>query len=347
MTQLTATLAERPFGRRTMLVGAAGAAAALAGCKSPSASSGGPAASSSSAATAPVSYQLGWLPTVEWGGNWLADDKGYYTQQGVSFTWLPGGPNVTSETVVASGKALVGSSNADTIAKAISQGADLKIFGAAFQKNPFCVASRADQPITTPQEMVGKKIGVAAGNQTAFNLFLKINNIAESSLTVVPVQFDPTPLVNKEVDGQVVFAINEPTQLELKGIKTNVLLFADYGYNILADVFFATTDTLQTQAPALTAFLEATRHGYQDLITEPDTAADLATNKYGKGQGFNLDQQKLQAKSMKQLIVTDKVTTPLALPAEAIDANLKTIGLLGLSVTADQLFTTAILDGLS
>lgn len=328
-------------GRRLVTVVAvfAAAAVALVGCASPSTSG-----DSTSAGATPVSYQMGWLPTVEWGANWIADDEGMYAANGVDFSWQPGGPNVTSDTVVASGKAMVGSSNADTIAKAISQGADLKIFGAAFQKNPFCILSLADKAIKTPQDMIGKRIGVAAGNQTAFDLFLKINGIDPSQVTVVPVQYDPAPVANGEVDGQVVFSINEPTQLEGKGLKTNVMLFADHGYDILADVFVATNETIEKNPQALANFLKATRQGYQALMDDPQKAAELTVQKYGKDQGLDLTQQVLEAKAMKNLIVTPDVTTPLALTKDAMAANIKTIGMLGINVTADQLFTTKILD---
>lgn len=336
------TLAARRGRMITATALALAAATLLAGCSSPSASDNS-GSSGDSGATA-VSYQLGWLPTVEWGGNWLADDKGYYKDEGIDFSWLTGGSNVTSDTVVASGKALVGSSNADTIAKAISEGADLKIFGATFQKNPFCILSKADNPIKTPQDMIGKKIGVAAGNQTAFELMLAINGIDVSQIEIVPVQYDPAPVANDEVDGQVVFAINEPTQLEQQGIDTNVMLFADFGYNIFADVFFATNETIENEPDALASFLKATRQGYQDMIDDPASAATLAVNNYGKDQGLNLEQQTLQAEAMKSLIITDEVTEPIALPEDAIEANIETISKLGINVSADDLFTTAILD---
>lgn len=336
------TTARRSFSAKALALTSLAVAGGvlLAGCSSPSDSP----STSASGVPVPVSYQLGWLPTVEWGANWIADSEGIYTANNVDFSWLAGGPNVTSDTVVASGKALVGSSNADTIAKAISQGADLKIIGAAFQKNPFCILSLADNPINTPQDMIGKRIGVAAGNQTAFELFLEINDIDPSQLTIVPVQFDPAPVANGEVDGQVVFAINEPTQLEQRGIATNVMLFADYGYNILADVFFATNETIANQPQALADFLEATRVGYQGMIDDPRKAAELAVNEYGKDQGLSLEQQVLQAEAMKDLIVTETVTTPIALPQETMDANIATISQLGIDITADQLFTTSILD---
>jgi ABC-type nitrate/sulfonate/bicarbonate transport system substrate-binding protein len=158
------------------------------------------------------------------------------------------------------------------------------------------------------------------------------------------VQYDPAPVANGEVDGQVVFSVNEPTQLELQGFDTNVMLFADFGYDILSDVFFATNETIKKEPEALAAFLKATRAGYQELIDDPDKAAELTVEDYGSGQGFDLDQQKLQARAMRELMLTDNVTTPIALPEDTLAANIATIARLGIDLSVDDLFTTEILD---
>ena len=81
------------------------------------------------------------------------------------------------DAVVAAGKAFVGISSPDITAAAILQGADLIIVGAQYQKNPFCIMSLATKPIHTPQDMIGKKIGVQSTNESVWKAFLKANNI--------------------------------------------------------------------------------------------------------------------------------------------------------------------------
>ena len=63
-------------------------------------------------------------------------------------------------------------------------------------------------------------------------------------MTIVPVQFDPAPLVAGEVDAFASFQTNQPIALAAQGIETVTFLLADYGYNIYADAFFVTEDTL-------------------------------------------------------------------------------------------------------
>ena len=173
----------------------------LAACSSASSAS---SASSSASKAAPAktaalgagTLRLPWLETVEFAGPFIADTNGYYKAAGFSsFTLTPGGPTATPvETELVAGKALFGISTPDLAASAVVKGAGLKIIGATFQKNPYAVLSLASKPISTPQDMVGKKIGVAALDESAWTAFLKANHIDPASITAVPVQTDLTPL---------------------------------------------------------------------------------------------------------------------------------------------------------
>ncbi|WP_127784358.1 ABC transporter substrate-binding protein [Rhodococcus sp. X156] len=343
------TPATSPLSRRTLLRGALGLGAlALGGPAVLSACASGATNQVAADGTRAMTYQLSWLPTTEHSGSWIASDRGFYRDGGLSVEFLNGGPNTSRETVVMSGKALVGGSEADVVAKAITQGADLKIIGTRFQKSPFCILSLADTPIKSPQEMVGKKIGVAAANETVFNLLLKINNIDPASIDVVPVQFDPAPVANREVDGQVVFVINEPTQLEAKGIDTHTFLFADHGYTLFSGVYFAKTQTVRENPEQLSAFLLAERRGWEANIADPQLGADLTVNVFGKDQGFDRAQQLVESRTIPQIMVTPDTNAGglLTLPPALMEQNIKTLNTAGIAVTADQLFTTSILDRL-
>src|SRR5215469_1421014 len=106
-----------------------------------------------------LDFNLPWVPDVESGGEFVAKDMGIYTQQGFSsVNLIPAGPTATpQETVVLTGKALVAVTSLDSSAAAIQKGATLKVIGAEYQKNPFCIMSLASKPINTPKDMVGKK----------------------------------------------------------------------------------------------------------------------------------------------------------------------------------------------
>ena len=294
-----------------------------------------------------VVMQLGWIANVEYMGMFVADDAGYYKDEGLEVDIVPGGPAISVAPIVASGKALVGLDSTDTIARARVEGAKLKVIGAELQRNPTAVMSLASKPIKTPQDLVGKKFGVQQNGNEIIKAFFKKNNIDPASVTIVPVQFDPAPLVNGEVDAFMSFLTNQPIQLELKGIENVNFLLSDFGYIEWADCLVVSEASLADPAKRkqLVGIVRGTVRGWQDAVADPKRGATLAVTKYGKS--FNLDQhtQELIAARIAPLVATpDAVKNGLfTMSKEGIDANIAAIQAVGVKVTAEELFDTSIL----
>ena len=263
----------------------------------------------------PAVIQLGWIANVEYMGMFIADDAGYYADEGIAAEIVPGGPAISVAPVVASGKALVGLDSSDTIARARKEGAKLKIIGVELQRNPTSVMSLASKPIKTPQELVGKKFGVQQNGVQIIEAFFRINNIDPKSVSIVPVQFDPAPLVAGEVDAFLSFLTNQPVQLQLKGIETNNFLLSDYGYNAWADCLVVSEDSLADPETRklLVGVVRGTVRGWQDAVADPKRGAKLAVEKYGKAFNLDLKAQELTAEKLVPLVADprDRKERPL------------------------------------
>jgi ABC-type nitrate/sulfonate/bicarbonate transport system substrate-binding protein len=295
-----------PISRRALLSRGAGGLVLL-GLPGTVAACGNSTSTSTSEATekASVSLQLSFLANVQFGGSFAADAGGHYDKQGLSVSFLPGGPNISAEPVVVSGKALVGITHTSECAQAIDNGAPLTVIGAGYQKNPFCIISKKSAPIATPAAMRGKRIGVATANQPVFNAFLKANGIPASAVKVVTIQFDPTPLATGDVDGLVGFYTNEPVQLELQGIKVHTMLLNDFGYPLLEELYIVRSENLKSPSKRalIRRFMTAERQGWQDAVADPAAAAKLAVSTYGVGQHLELKQQTREAIVQNDLVV--------------------------------------------
>jgi ABC-type nitrate/sulfonate/bicarbonate transport system substrate-binding protein len=292
--------------------------------------------------------RLPWVEHVEFAGSYIADTYGYYKAEGFSsVTLISGGPSATPvETDLVAGKALFGISSPDLVASAVLKGgAGLKIVGAQFQKNPFALVSMASKPIKTPQDMIGKKIGVAALNESIWAAFLKANTIDPASITKVPVQFDPTPLTTGTVDGWVGFITDEPIALRLKGFKVETFLFADYGYPLAGDVYVVSDATIKEHRDAVRAFLRAQIRGWQKALADPALGAGLAVGKYGRNLGLNVAEQTLEAKAENMLVLTadTRKNGLFTITPELIAGNIAALKLGGINVTAGQLFDLSVL----
>jgi ABC-type nitrate/sulfonate/bicarbonate transport system substrate-binding protein len=341
------------------LAGTGGLSAVLDACSSSSSKSSSSSAASSSAAAggpttvAPGTYgtesiQLSWIENDEFSGEYLADTRGYYTAQGFSaFNLLTGGASTIQDAVVASGKAFVGISSPDITAAAITQGADLIVIGAEYQKNPFAIMSLASSPIHNPQEMIGKKIGVQSTNEAVWKAFLKANNIDPSKIDEVPVQFDPTPLTTHTVDGWFAFITNEPNLLKVKGFDTYTFLLNDYNYPLVSETFMVQSSALTgANRDKLKAFLRAEIMGWHDSIADPAAGPHLAVTKYGKSLGLDETEQTLESMAQNKLILTSETMTNgiFTISPEKISDTVHTIGLGGTTIAATKLFDTSVID---
>ena len=294
-----------------------------------------------------ATLQMGWIANVENMGEFVAAERGYYTAEGVDLTLTPGGPAVSVEPLVVAGNALVGLSQPDIVARARQNGANLKVIAATFQRNPAAVMSLASNPIRTPQELVGKKLGIQQAGVPIYNAFFTSVNIDATKITFVPVQFDPAPLVSGQVDAFVSFQTNQPIQLATQGIDTVTFLLADYGFNLFTDALIVTEDTLNNAEDRATVarIVRATIKGWQDAITDPAMAAELVVNKYGKSLNLDLRAQTLTAKAEIPLIQTDETTASglLTMSDAGIKQNIDTLHRSGIDVTAEELFDTSLL----
>ncbi len=328
----------RPRGIAAVALAASAVVALLAGCSSSSTST------DATAATQTVNFQTSWIPLVQFGGSYVAAKEGYYAKHGVKVNILPGGPDTDGLALLASGKADVAVSNADVVARANQQGADLVIIGAGFQKSPLAIMSLASDPIKTPADMKGKKIGVPSGDEGTHAAFLAVNGLTPSDVTAVPVSFDVTPTTSHQVDGQYVFATEQPISAEEAGHKTYSMLLADHGLNVYAQVYVVTKSYLAEHRQAVEDFMAGEIEGWQAYVKDQHEAVDLTVNDYGKDQKLSVANQTEQARLQLPLLVTDttKAHGLFWMSDQDIADNLKTIKALG--ITADtSLFDTSVL----
>ena len=282
-----------------------GAGTLLGACATPAGSSGSAAADG----TATLGYQLSWTKDYEFAGSYLADSKGYWASRNLKVDLLAGGSSADPLQVVASGRATVASAQVDKVAQLVADGGtELKIVGALFQKNGLNILSRNDAPITTPKDLEGRRVGVFASNNAAWELFLQLNGVDRSRITEVPVQYDVTPLINGEVDGFQGYAGGELTTLQSKGITPVVMLLADFGYNPVSAGYVVRAETLAdpAQRTQVVDFLRGEIMGWQDVVygNAIDEGARLTVDTYGRDLGLDLATQTASLKALVPYIST-------------------------------------------
>ncbi|MGX5681771.1 ABC transporter substrate-binding protein [Schumannella luteola] len=306
-----------------------------------------------------ISVQYSWIKNEEFTGEFYAYENGYYDEAGFDDVIGISGPD-TGVAKLLSGTVQVALSDSASIGAAIAeQDAPLKIIGATFQKNPFTILSLADGGnILTPEDLIGKKIGVQDSNASVFAALLNANGISPDQVTVVPVDFDPTPLMNGEVDGFMAYLTNEALTVQLAGYEITNLPYAENGVPFVAETFSVTDQYLAENKDLIKAFLIAEIKGWTHAFTEStEDSVTLITKYYDQaaeaGDGLeavfgSLDPEKtgLGLEATKLLISTPDTEANglFTITDELKEQTVASLAAAGWDVTVDELFDTTIID---
>ncbi len=343
------------FKRTAAVATAAVAALTLAACSSSDSAESSSSASGDATEEAmeaadygDITLQLSWIKNEEFSGEFFADSMGYYTEAGFSSVELVPGPS-TGAAELLSGTADFALSDAVSIGSAVAaEGAPLKIVGATYQKNPFTVLSLADgADIQTVDDMVGKKIGVQDSNTSLFEALLAANGLTTDDVEIVPVQYDPAPLTNGEVDGFIAYLTNESLVLQAEGLEVTNLPFADNGLPFVAETITVTQDLIDSDPEMVKAFLVAEIKGWADAVNDPAEGSRLAVEEYGVDLELDpevsLEGAIVQA---EELVVSDEtVSNGLFTISDALqEETLASLAGAGIDLTAEDLFDMSLLD---
>ncbi len=294
-----------------------------------------------------VSLRLPWILNVQGAGYVMAKQKGFYDAAGLNVEIMPGGPNLNSTALVASGANTFGTNDTNGVILGANQGMDLVMIGACFQRHPAGVITLESAGVREPKDLVGKKLAYTEGGP--WTLTQAMLNAAGVDLDDIELVVSPSTelLINGNVDAKTGFTVNEPIAVELAGHRTRILLPSDFGVESNAEVIFTTRSFVEQNPETVKAFLAATVKGYEYAYEHPEETVEavLALN-----DQLEKAQQIEQLRRQRDYIFTDftKHNGVCAISPNVVAdtlAMLNSVGGLSIELDPAMLFTTDYLPG--
>lgn len=232
------------------------------------------AASAFAAEKAPfkLTVQLDWVAEPEHGGFYQAQARGFFRDEGLDVTIIPGGPNAFVMPKIATGQADIGQADSTNTLLQIAQGLPVVQVGAVFQDDPSGLLVHASSDVHRFEDLQGKTI--IARPEWAFLAFLKKKY--DLSFNIVPQNFSVAAFLgNKEAIQQGYF-IAEPYHIvKAGGEMPRFLSTWDAGFRAYA--VLVTNRKFAREHPAeLRAFLRAYIRGWRDYLEGDPTPANDA-----------------------------------------------------------------------
>ncbi len=335
----------RPRLHRRIASGVGGVTAALllAGC-------GGAASTEGAAALDPespvdASIQFGWHPNVENMATIVAEQKGYFEDEGLNIEIMPGGPEVTADAQIVSGNADMGILSSEALANAVLNEAPLVGIGATYQKSPSAILALAESGIEEPSDLEGRDFGVSQTDMRVYEPFFESVGVDVEAVNMVDTGADPAALASGEVDAMSSVMPNQPVVLRDQGYETSEIPLADYDYNRWSGALVVREDSLEDEGEReiVLAMARAIERGLQDAVEDPLEAGDIVYEAYAADLGLEEATQLEGASVWASLTTADERETGLLrIDEEGVASQQEFFDNTGVDIDADAIFDVEV-----
>jgi NitT/TauT family transport system substrate-binding protein len=235
-----------------------------------------------------LTLQLKWVTQAQFAGYLVAEAKGFYDEENLDLTILPGGPNIAPEQVIAGGGADVIVTWMAAGLAARDTGVPLVNIAQPFKRSGLMMICPIEKGIKTVADFPGHTLGVwFFGNEYPFFAWMNKEGIktdgSPGGVTVLQQSFDIQPMIQGQADCISVMTYNEYGQALDAGYGPDNLTIFNYtemGNDLLEDGLYVMEDTLKDPAKvdAYTRFVRASMKGWQYALDNPEEAAQIVVD---------------------------------------------------------------------
>lgn len=299
-----------------------------------------------------LTLQLKWVTQAQFAGYLVAEAKGFYDEENIDVTILPGGPNIAPEQVIAGGGADIIVTWMAAGMAARESGVPLVNIAQPFKRSGLMMICPTETGITSPEDFPGHTLGVwFFGNEYPFFAWMNKLGIptdgSAEGVTVLQQSFDIQPMIQGQADCISVMTYNEYGQALDAGYgpdNLTIFNYTDMGNDLLEDGLYVMEDTLDDPAKvdAYTRFVRASMKGWQYALDNPDEAAEIVVESDDTGAA-EYDHQRYMVEEVSKLV---DPADP-ALNMETYDRTVQ--ALLDQAIIKNQpegAYTTVVTDGL-
>ena len=232
-----------------------------------------------------VTLQLQWVTQSQFAGYYVALENGYYSDEGLEVTILPGGPDIAPPQVLAGGGADAMLNWMPSALAAREKGLPVVNIAQPFKSSGLMLTCWKDTGITGVEDFKGKTIGVwFFGNEYPFLSWMSQVGIptdgGEDGVTVLKQGFNVDPLLNREADCISTMTYNEYGQVLDAGVDPDELVtfkYEDQGVATLEDGMYVLEDSLEDPVfvDKMVRFVRASMKGWEYAEANVAEAAEI------------------------------------------------------------------------
>jgi NitT/TauT family transport system substrate-binding protein len=243
-------------------------------------------AAAPAAAQVPIKVVLNWKYEGPQSWFFLAQDKGYFKDEGLDVTIDQGEGSAASIPKVAAGAYQAGFGDLNALVDLASRRpADTPVaVYMLYNTPPFALVVKNDSPIRTPRDLEGKTVGGPA-NDGALKLFPAFAKIAKVdagkvNITNMAPNLREQMLVRGQIDAG--FGYVTTVSFSAKGMGLDpakdlrFIRYGDYGMDLYSNAVFFSKSFVKENPKAVAGFVKALNRAVKEVIADPEAGIDHA-----------------------------------------------------------------------
>ncbi len=257
-----------------------------------------------------VNLQLKWVTQAQFAGYYVAKDKGFYEEEGLDVTILPGGPDIAPTQVIAGGGADVTVEWMPAALAAREKGLPLVNIAQPFKSSGMMLTCWKDAGIASPEDLKNRTLGVwFFGNEFPFMSWMSQLGIStdgknESGVEVLKQGFNVDPLLQRQADCISTMTYNEYWQVIDAGVNPDDLVtfkYEEQGVATLEDGLYVLEENLGDEAfvDKMERFVRASMKGWKYAEDNPDEAALIVLDNDETGAQTETHQKRMMGEIAK------------------------------------------------
>jgi NitT/TauT family transport system substrate-binding protein len=267
------------------------------------------AAMATGASAEDVKLQLKWVTQAQFAGYYVAQAKGFYEEEGLNVTIMPGGPDIAPVTLLQNGEVDVMVDWMPSALAAREKGVPVVNIAQPFASSGMMLTCLADTGIKEPKDFADKTLGVwFFGNEYPFLSWMSQLGLATDGsaggVTVLKQGFNVDPLLQKQAACISTMTYNEYWQVIDAGITPEQLVtfkYQDMGVATLEDGLYVLEDKLADPAfsETMVKFVRASMKGWKYAEANPDEAAMIVLENDQTGAQTEVHQKRMMGEVAK------------------------------------------------
>lgn len=293
-----------------------------------------------------VTVVMSYIPDVQYAPFFVADQKGYFAEEGIkiNYNW---GFEFDGIKLVGANQADFAIVSGDQILQARSQEIPIVYVGNWYNAFPISVISFVDKNIKSPQDLIGKKVGLPGlfgASYTAWRALLYTQKINEADLTAENIGFTQVQALDQgAVDAAVVYANNEPVQLELQGKNINEIKTWEFA-KLVGNGVATNAATIKNRPELVRGFVRALLRGVQDTINNPAQALEITVKQYPEFGGERIASSKAVLDASIALWKNSKLGETRLTDWQAMEQFMREAGFIPAALDVRQAFTNDFIE---